>query len=101
MKQYPAWVNQGNKPELTRSIYDVVIKLFDEAAAKIKANTSAKTSEITLSQAKVCQIVGIQRVSLKNYKYIQAFISESNTILEKQLAAQQGKNLTKMQIGKV
>mgnify|MGYP000225469012 CR=1 FL=1 len=88
IKKYPAWVEQSKKPEKTRIMYDVVIDLFDQAAAKIKANTFTKATQVTLSQSKVCDAIPFLkgRSGLKNHERIVDLMNEQNNKLVKLLA---------------
>jgi len=88
IKTYPAWVEQSNKPEKTRIMYDIVIGLSDESAAKIKAKTFTKATEVTLSQAQVCQAIPFfkGRSGLKNHGGIVDLIGDCNDNLVKLIA---------------
>ena len=70
--KYPAWVEQSKKPDKTRLMYDVVIKLFNETAEMIKNKTFTKATEVTLSQVQVCKEIPFLkgRSGLKNHKKI-------------------------------
>lgn len=92
-KLYPAWVEQSNKPDKTRVMYDVVIKLFDETAEKIQTNTFTKASDIRLSQAQVCRetpfLTG--RSGLKNHTKIVELMGLKNEELEKLFGEQKNR----------
>lgn len=87
IKRYPAWVEQSRKPDKTMVMYDVVINLFEEAKKKIEAKSFKNASEVTLSQAKVCENIPFLkgRSGLKNHPKIIDEIASRNKKLSKLL----------------
>ena len=106
IKTYPAWVEQSKKPEKTRVMYDIVIDLFDESAAKIKARTFTKATEVTLSQAQVCEAIPFLkgRSGLKHHGRIVLLMDERNDKLVKLIAENKqktGRSTARKTIGMV
>ncbi|PKH85447.1 hypothetical protein [Colwellia sp. Bg11-28] len=88
IKEYPAWVEQKNKPEKTMIMYDVVIDLFDKAVAMIEDKSFTRATEVTLSQAQVCEAIPFfkGRSGLKNHPLIVDEMDARNKELVRLLA---------------
>lgn len=88
IKEYPAWVEQSNKPKKTIIMYDVVIDLFNKAVEMIENNSFDRATEVTLSQTQVCEAIPFlnSRSALKNHKEIVKEMDARNKDLVKLLA---------------
>jgi tryptophanase len=93
IKTYPAWVEQSRNTDKTRVMYDIVVRLFNEAAEMIKNKTFSKATEVTLSQTQVCEEIPFLkgRSGLKNHKKIIDEIDIRNIELVKLLATNKKK----------
>lgn len=108
VKTYPAWVEQTKKPEKTRVMYNVVTKLFDDAVKNIKDGTFENATEVTLSQAQVCDAIPFfkskSRSGLKNHGGIKDLLDKKNKELAKLLVDNKekpGKSKARKTIGMV